>query len=449
MRAERGGRPWRPSARTCVGPCLRGWGRGKWLGGGVAGLGVLYALGYNGLCGGSRRSSALYANLGRSLVLGDGPVNGRGMYDHAPLGLPRLLGWIGGPGPAAQGLFLLMAAATLGLTFAVMRRATASAGSAWSRGFAAAVTLLTGLNVVFYRQSLDLLTEMPFALGLMLVLLGDEWRRPAEGTAGLRRRPVAGWTLMAVGFVGMAWFRSVAVVVAVTYAATSWTAAMADPRRRRRALWAGAVALVAAGGAWWLSAAVRDDLRLLVGELIPLDLPQYAASLWRLLTEHLVEATLGLDLGAVAALPVSLLLIVAGLSLVRWRRFWGVLWAVCLLQWVVFLPEIRYVGPLVPLLAAGLLTLVPRPRRASAAGGARRSWRPAALVCLGILVAGHLVATVDEIRDQRTAGWAWRWRPGGFLRGVSRWAFCRLGAGGGPVERGVPAADGHRHPAEI
>ena len=87
--------------------CLAAWGGGfAWLWGRrwavVVAMVLLYAAGFNGLWR-ITPDSALYANLGRSLVAGKGMVNGLGEANPSPAGLAAVLGWLGGPGPAAQG----------------------------------------------------------------------------------------------------------------------------------------------------------------------------------------------------------------------------------------------------------------------------------------------------------------------------------------------------------
>ena len=74
----------------------------RWRRAVVVGLVLLYAAGFNGIWR-ITPDSALYANLGRSLVAGAGMVNGLGEANPSPAGLPWVLGrlgwaWAGGAG---------------------------------------------------------------------------------------------------------------------------------------------------------------------------------------------------------------------------------------------------------------------------------------------------------------------------------------------------------------
>jgi len=361
----------------------------------VIGLVLLYAAGFNGTWR-ITPDSALYANLGRSLVAGHGMVNGLGEANPSPAGLPWVLGWLGAstlysgpPGALAQGFMLACAAAVLGLTFLVMRRVGGSP-------FALAVTVGVAVSHLFYEQTLNLLTELPFAVGLMGVLLGHEWRREGGWPAALRA-----WGLIGLGFAVMAAFRSVAAVVAAAYVASELWDVACDPGRRR---WAVGVCAAGAGAvalAWWLSPAIRDDLRLFVWHVQAMDVGRSAHNLWLLLTEHLVEVAIGLDTDAVTGCLISAVLIAGGVMLWRVRRFWAVLWVFSVLQWVVFLPEGRYALPLLPLLVVGLLLFFAwLTRRLAEPHRTRVRW---ALV--GIVLTGHLIGVADEVRTQRAGGW--------------------------------------------
>ena len=136
-----------------------------------------------------------------------------------------------------------------------------------------------------------------------------------------------------------------------------------------------------------------------------MDLGRSAHNLWLLLTEHLVEVTIGMDTDAVTGCVVSAVLIAGGVMLLRVRCFWGVLWIFSVLQWVVFLPEGRYALPLLPLLTVGLLmvfaaltTRLPEPHRGRVRWG-----------LVGLVLAGNLIGVGDEIRDQRAGGSGGGW----------------------------------------
>ena len=107
-------------AATCWdawGALLEPWWRYRfWIVGAVA---LLYGLGWTGVWR-IDPDTALYANLGRSLAAGLGMVNGKGLADDSPVGMPMVLALTGGPGRAAQAFMLGCAGLSLALGFLML-----------------------------------------------------------------------------------------------------------------------------------------------------------------------------------------------------------------------------------------------------------------------------------------------------------------------------------------
>ena len=330
------------------GGLLEPWWRYRvWIAGGIA---LLYVLAWTGVWR-MEPDSALYANLGRSLAAGEGMINGKGLADDSPVGLPLVLALTGGPGRAVQTFMLACAGLSLGLGYLMLRRAVGVR-------LALAVILLTATNRLFFEMSVGLLTEIPFMVGLMMVGLGHEMRREgcADGNGDRRgAAPRRAWALIGLGFVVMGLFRSVALVVAAAYVLNeAWDIVVTPARRRVGWLILGA----GVGGAvlaWAVSPAMRDDVRIFMWHAQAMDLRWMASNFWDLMTKKLVELVFGLDLDRFTALVFSGVVVAAGFRVACVSRFWAVLWAVSLVQWVVFMPEGRYAMPMLPMVLLGML----------------------------------------------------------------------------------------------
>lgn len=311
-------------------------------------LGLIYIIGFNGQWR-LGPDSAIHVTIAQSLAQGQGFAHPTGLEDTVNPGLAyltaasfRLFGI--DQFYTINALMLLSAAAVLVLTFWVVRLR-------FDRPTAVLVVTMLGINETFYRYGYQVLTDMPFLLGLMLMLLCIEW---------LHRKDTRPWVaagLIIVSIAVMAAFRS---VVATVIAAGILAAIYRSLKAPGGGLYAlGAV--VAAGVLWamrWLTGGVaetRDEGRVLeqVTET-PL-----ADTLHRvfiengpsLLTENLPEAVFAVDFGTAVSLPIGVALIVIGIALFRVRPLWGALVAVFVAQWLVFITTERYVLVLLPLLA--------------------------------------------------------------------------------------------------
>jgi len=241
---------------------------------------------------------------------------------------------------------LLCSAGVLVMTFWVVRLR-------FDRPTAVLTVCMLGVNETFYRYGYQVLTDMPFLLGLMLLLLGSEL---------LHRRGSRVWpgaALVALAVLVMAVFRSVVLTVLVAAVLGGVFRVIRGPGwvRYVGVTFVGLCALIAMRLAIGGEVLMRDEVRVL-GLLTD---SSWADNLHRvfmenglvLLTEHLPEAVFAVDFGRFVGLPLGLILVWIGLALFRVRPLWGALVVVFLVQWLFFVTTKRYVLVLLPLLAIG------------------------------------------------------------------------------------------------
>ncbi len=300
--------------------------------------------------------SAIYSTIGRHLAEGRGFTHPTGHEWLANPGLPYLIAgtfklfgvdvmW-----PAVT-LMFLCAAGTLALTYLWMRLHA-------RRGVAVIVTVLLAINSTFYRLSLDVLTDIPFLFGVMLLLVGYELTERAG------RREVMGWVLIATGMGVMAAFRLVFVVVAAALMVALLVKAIRRQQWRRLATAALLLAIpfvireldprpTDSTGLVPKESRVVNDLlhnaptvlRMAVTELLPL-----------LLSDATPNAMLGNQLDGQGIILDGLITIVtffAGLLLIRRRLLWGLIVLFFLIQWLLFGFVPRYFLPILPILIYG------------------------------------------------------------------------------------------------
>lgn len=316
--------------------------------------------------------SAIYATIARHLAEGRGFTHPTGHEWLANPGLPYLIAgtfklfgmdvmW-----PAVTIMFLF-AVGTLALTYLWMRLHA-------RRGIAVIVTVLLAINSTFYRLSLDVLTDVPFLFGVMLLLVGYELTERAD------RREGAGWILIAAGLGVMAAFRLVFVVVAAALMVALLVKAIR--RHRWRPL---AIAVLVLG----IPLVIRglDPRSTDATGLVPKEsrvvhglLNNGPAVLRVAVTYHLPlllsdatpNAMLGNQIdgqGIVLDGLITFVTFFAGLLLIRRRLLWGLLVLFFLIQWLLFGFVPRYFLPILPILIYGWwryccwLALVIMPRR--------------------------------------------------------------------------------------
>ena len=354
---------------------------------------------------------ARFVNLARAIETGGPDITGLGAPNHTPPGLPRVIAWLTEPADfydhagrvtALHGFMYACVAAVLLLTLLTARRALGP-----RRG--AAVTLAVAGSALFFGHATGMATELPFTVGLMLVLYGDERRHAAPGPGGrgrTRHRATAA-VCVTLGFAVMFLFRSVAAVYAAAYVAAllietaRWRGRRFNRVRAARAVLSGAAVAGAAAVVLRLSPAVRADAVLLWHHVTEPQLRRAApGNLLTLFTEHTGAAVTGFDLDAFSSAAVGVLAFGGVLVWFRRRPFWAVLLVACVVQWTCFLPLVRYLMPLVPLLVIGVGTAVAGLTRRLPAGR-RHAARSLALV---LLVGPNTVKNVDTILERRRTG---------------------------------------------
>ena len=351
---------------------------------------LLYAAGFNGQWR-LDADSALYLTIGRNIAEGRGYTYHGEPHNLAYPGMPWLFAGLfkafgTGTLVPAHVVMLGCGLATLALTY---RLFLLHAG----RPTAVLMTLALALSRTFYRYSFELLSDMPFLMGVMAFLVGYEavfYRRydrdvrgkkdadptmpepPAAARAMPRwydallllgglavamvTRPTM-WALLAavVGAVVLSLFtrplRKGWVIVGAGFVAAAVVAAVLfyalDPRRVGGTRGAGDYELV-------LLDAVMTKPGAIVRKMTSVNLPQ-------LLHPGAAEAVSGVDWGHVdvgrysvpMGPPMSVLSIAAGLLLFRRRLLWGMWVALSVVMMLVTLVQVRYFLQVLPLLLYG------------------------------------------------------------------------------------------------
>ncbi|MEX2214936.1 MAG: hypothetical protein WD768_12450 [Phycisphaeraceae bacterium] len=314
-------------------------------------LGVFYLAGFNGQWR-VGPDSAAFATVARSIAEGHGfehPTGFAGNASPATIYLLaasfKLLGndtfW-----PVLV-LFFLLAMGTLVL---VHRTFLLHA----DRPTAVVITLMVGVSSIFYRYTFDVLNDVPFLFGVMLLLWSYERHRHGVG------RPVVNYAVMALSFIWMAAFRIVFINVLAAWLVVMFVQAMRSPKRRRTI---GAI-LVVIG----LMALLRYlDPRARDGGLLPREqeivtrlsdmlsdtlLNRVPDNTQRLMLDEGPNALFGNQLGlAPLNFAVAFAAIAGMIALARMRLLWGVMVILFLIQWLLFFADARYFVALLPLMA--------------------------------------------------------------------------------------------------
>lgn len=342
------------------------------------GLVVLYVLGFNGQWR-LDPDSALYLTIGRNLAEGRGYTYHGEPHHLAYPGMPLLyagLFKVFGSKTLlpAHGVMLLFALATLALTYRLFHL---HAG----RPTAVLMTLVLGLSRTFYRHSFELLSDLPFLMGVMAFLVGYEavsYRRydpdVRESLPGERAGPAWFDAVLLLAGLGVAmvmrptmWALLAAVVAAVVLSLFT------RPLRKGWVIVGGGfvVAAVTAGVLFYsldprrggrtdpgdyervLLDALRTHPAEVFGRMIHQNLPD-------LFHPGAAEAVFGIDFGhfdPARTIPVnpipSALSLAAGLFLFRRRLLWGMWVLVTVLMMLVTLVHVRYFLQVLPLLLYG------------------------------------------------------------------------------------------------
>ncbi len=333
-------------------------------------LGVLaiYLLGFNGQWR-VERDSAFYLSIGRNLAEGRGYTY-QGQAEHLAFpGLPLFFATTFklAPRRAVQvdlALMLLMGFATLALVY---RLFLLHAG----RPTAVMVTFGVAITRLFYRYNFELLSDLPFLMGVMAFLVGYEssivrrksQRTDAEDTTRAGNWPVFDGFLMVAGLIVAVAMRPAmwALLLAIGLT-TLWSLLRPKSGRSSPGFHLMLVLLAVGAGALFLSLDLRHGEAGSLPDYEDFLVEQKLFHPWQttrqMLTQNvpdLCEATLakgffGCRIGP--GLNTLAALLVVGLSfwLLAHNRLWGI-WALLTLGLMLFFkPVDRYLLPVLPLL---------------------------------------------------------------------------------------------------
>ncbi len=298
-----------------------------------------------------------------------------------------------------QVVMLLIAWGTLAMAFVLLREA-------FDRPTAVLLTAMLGLTETFFRLSTDLLTDMPFCLGLLMMLVGWLRLRRTGEPRDSKAREAGHWALLIGGVVLMTLFRNVVITVLAGMVGHVLWRMWRGPRQSRSVV-AGAVAIAA-----WCAARLAQPITATTGQWahdesrvidrLLFDLPHtfgrlLSENLPRLATENTAEALLGVDFGPVISMLVAVAVIAVWWRLMRTNALWGWVVAAFFAQWLLFLPGDRYFLPvLLPLLVGWWQSARWLEQRW------RGGWvRIAVAGMLVLWIVPNLVRVADVVHDQR------------------------------------------------
>ena len=407
----------------------------------LIGVLTLYLLGFNGQWR-LEPDSALYLTIGRNLAEGRGYTYHGASHHLAYPGLPWLFAGtfkILGAGSLlpAHVILLLCGLTTLALTY---RLFYLHAG----RPTAVLMTVALGISRTFYRYNFELLSDVPFLMGVMAFLAGYEavfFRRydrdVREGLPSVRGKPrpydwalLVGGLLVAMVMRPTMWALLLAVVAAVflsmfrrpvragrvAVGGAILVAAVAaavvfyslDPRKGTRPDYTGdyefAFLDALTQGSHQLADKLRTNLKALVH-------PSASEAVFGIEFGHLDLGRLRLS---VSAIP-SLLCLAAGLLVFRRRLLWGVWVSVTLLMMAVTVVHVRYFLQVMPLLLYGWwLAVVWLNSRLSTRGTPRAArWGAiASAVALAALAGLNVLRVGNLVLEQRRVPFLTHYRDG-------------------------------------
>jgi Dolichyl-phosphate-mannose-protein mannosyltransferase len=189
------------------------------------------------------RDSALYRGLGESIAAGQGFMFAGEINHHAYPGLPWLLAGIHRlAGPTDWPPILLMSICAVGFLWVSYQLIAAN----YPKWMAAVVLLGLGTNEIVVQQSQEIMTDMPFALGVVLSLYA--WDRVRNAVAARSRMSWIG--LMSMGLLLAATMRPTFWVLALAFVLAGmlyfvWPGQEQSASRRQRLLGVGALGIVA------------------------------------------------------------------------------------------------------------------------------------------------------------------------------------------------------------
>lgn len=364
--------------------------------------------------------SALYLSIGRNLAEGNGYTYHGQINQVAYPGLPYL--WAGvfklfgskhlWP---AQAVMLLVGFLCLGLWYRLIRLYA-------GRAMAVLLTCMVGMTETVFRYAFELRNDMPFLLGVLAFLAGYEGLRRQHDRKGgpvwvnlsllvggmalaVVMRP-AMWALLGAAILAAIWTvlnqrqgrgRRILVLLLVVGIVVAFY--LLDPRRHSRSGGMGAYEESLVESA---TSRLKPTLEAAATE----NLPKFLSAL-------VTDAAFGTSLGAGwLNVLVSLVILGAGIALIRKRPLWGLLVALTAAMIVLVpRPQARYLLAVLPLLALGWWRLI--------VWLERRLPNPWGSVVFGILLAlwvvPNFVKVAEMTWEQRRIPFLAHYRNGQFL----------------------------------
>jgi hypothetical protein len=342
----------------------------------------------------------LYLSLARNLALGRGYTYGGIRHDTVYPGFPVALAGLYRIFPThlifvADVFILLCSIASLALVYRLILLA-------YDRPTAVLVTLGVGLSHEFFQYSFEILTDMPFLLGVMALLAGHE---AVFGPRAPSRARWWDWALLAAGAVIATTTRPTMIgllaawIVALLYAAVvrrNWKAGAAiaicavvvatflifDPRRTAGHGLAGGYEQYAINqlsqmhGLWFTASA---NIRALLDPILAKS--AFGMRLW--------PASMNALFGVTVAMAAA--------ALITKRLLWGLWVILTLLAVVLFVSNDRYLLPILPLMVLGWWNLV----RAIDARMPSRFGNAVVVFLLTLGMAPNIVQVIGTIYHQR------------------------------------------------
>lgn len=343
---------------------------------------LIYLAGFNGQWR-VNPDTAMHAVVGRNLAEGRGYSH---PLDHQQTINPGTAVLIAGTyGLFGSNDFLATHLLMLGLGLGALGLVYALVRTHFDRPTAVTVTTLVALTERFYTYAFELMPDLPFAVGLLLFLLGYE-----IVMLGRPRRWV-GWLAMVGGVAVMALFRSVVLVFLAAMLLTMLWHLVRGPNRLRYGIIVG-LALAALVVVRYADPRLGEPDELVPDEQIAQDtLSQPLSQLLERIDEHNLpllfereapEAFFGIEFGPYLDTLASASAIVLGLMLVIHRPLWGMVILAFVGQMLVFyFVAARYFLPIIPLVAlawwlasADLSRRLPHPWGAAAMTGMLVLW---------------------------------------------------------------------------
>lgn len=333
-------------------------------------IAILFACGFNGQWR-VGRDSALYRSVARNLAEGRGYTYNGKVESHAYPGLPALLTVVNrtfGDNPLQPMPALLLMMGMAAATLAVVYRLIRIHYPCW-----VAVTVTSGLaiNWQFVMLANEVLTDIPFVLGVSVALLGFERLRLAQGK---QRVGLALLTLI-VGLALAAVMRPTFWALALAWSVACVWGLFRGPNRLRYGL---ALAVILAPIAIFLMIDPRAN-SMLAGRYehdAARAVTEFAQTTWwprlvAIFDRHLVSVLFGTAVAPGLNTAISLAFVVCGLALVRRVPLWG-MYLLVTLAMTFFLGSVpRYYLMVLPIMLLGWTVMIARlvPYAARVRGG--------------------------------------------------------------------------------